>query len=146
VAWLQQLFLRSPQETAGCLLADDMGLGKTLQILSFLVWFIEKFPDEPPSLIVAPVSLLDNWERELDNFFYIRHSCDEIVWRHHQSGEIPETGYSCSSAVSGIKNLLKPGWQGEAKIILTTYETLRDQNFHWRASPGPLWCATRHKK
>ncbi|WP_142875007.1 SNF2-related protein, partial [Klebsiella pneumoniae] len=57
VAWLQQLFLRSPQETAGCLLADDMGLGKTLQILTFLVWFIEKFPDEPPSLIVAPVSL-----------------------------------------------------------------------------------------
>lgn len=35
VAWLQQLFLRSPQETAGCLLADDMGLGKTLQILTF---------------------------------------------------------------------------------------------------------------
>lgn len=29
----------------------------------------------------------------------------------------------------GIQNLLKPGWQGEAKIILTTYETLRDQEF-----------------
>lgn len=37
VARLQQLFLRSPEETAGCLLADDMGLGKTLQILSF--WY-----------------------------------------------------------------------------------------------------------
>src|SRR5690606_3273830 len=29
----------------------------------------------------------------------------------------------------GIKNLLKPGWRGDAKIVLTTYETLRDQEF-----------------
>ncbi|WP_407507842.1 SNF2-related protein, partial [Pseudomonas aeruginosa] len=27
----------------------------------------------------------------------------------------------------GIKNLLRPGWMGDARIVLTTYETLRDQ-------------------
>ena len=29
----------------------------------------------------------------------------------------------------GIKNLLRPGWVGGARIVLTTYETLRDQEF-----------------
>ncbi len=29
----------------------------------------------------------------------------------------------------GIKNLLRPGWIGNARIVLTTYETLRDQEF-----------------
>lgn len=130
IAWLQQLFLLSPQETAGCLLADDMGLGKTLQILSFIVWFIEKFPQEPPSLIVAPVSLLDNWERELDNFFYtagipvLKLYGETIKTLKYSKQAIPAHLQS-----QGIKNLLKPGWQGEAKIILTTYETLRDQEF-----------------
>lgn len=47
VAWLQQLYLKSPTETTGCLLADDMGLGKTLQILTFLIWHRERFPDAP---------------------------------------------------------------------------------------------------
>ncbi|EOW6512459.1 type I Zorya anti-phage system protein ZorD [Cronobacter malonaticus] len=130
LAWLQQLFIRSPEETAGCLLADDMGLGKTLQILSFLIWFIEKFPQEPPSLIVAPVSLLDNWERELDNFFYtagvpiLKLYGDTIKALKYPKQVIPAHLQS-----QGIKNLLKPGWQGESKIVLTTYETLRDQEF-----------------
>lgn len=108
MARLQQLFLRSPEETAGCLLADDMGLGKTLQILSFTVWFIEKFPQEPPSLIVAPVSLLDNWERELDNFFYtagipvLKLYGETIKVVKYSKQAIPAHLQS-----QGIKNLLK---------------------------------------
>src|SRR5690606_16565838 len=41
VAWMQHLFGISPTHVAGCLLADDMGLGKTIQLLTFLVWYLE---------------------------------------------------------------------------------------------------------
>lgn len=49
----------------GCL-ADDMGLGKTVQVLA-LLWE-RKRGKAGPSLVVAPKSLLDNWERECRRF------------------------------------------------------------------------------
>lgn len=63
VAWLQNLYQYAPVEVSGCLLADDMGLGKTLQLLCFIGEILEKAEDKKPALIVAPVSLLENWER-----------------------------------------------------------------------------------
>lgn len=55
VAWLS--FLRAAG--LGGLLADDMGLGKTLQAACVL---------GPGSLVVAPTSVLPNWEAELRRF------------------------------------------------------------------------------
>ena len=50
----------------GGILADEMGLGKTVQMLSFL-WSIYK--DEPGQyLVVAPTSLLYNWQKETEKF------------------------------------------------------------------------------
>ena len=46
-----------------------MGLGKTLQLLTFIVWCLEHDPAVDPFLIVAPVSLLENWKQEIDKFF-----------------------------------------------------------------------------
>jgi len=49
------------------ILADDMGLGKTVQSLSLL----QKVTNEEgrkPSLVVAPTSVLANWEREAERF------------------------------------------------------------------------------
>ncbi len=49
------------------ILADDMGLGKTLQALALL----QKSRNEEgqkPSLVVAPTSVLPNWEREAERF------------------------------------------------------------------------------
>ncbi len=66
VAWLQHLH-RS--KASGCLMADDMGLGKTLQILYFIDWHSRKYPNHKPYLIVAPISLLENWENEYSKFF-----------------------------------------------------------------------------
>ena len=47
------------------ILADEMGLGKTCQILLCLQWLCEHRRAEGPFLIVAPVSTLAHWEREV---------------------------------------------------------------------------------
>ena len=62
--WLQ--FLR--QYGLGGILADDMGLGKTLQTLVHIQ--VEKDAGRltHPALIVAPVSLMGNWQRETARF------------------------------------------------------------------------------
>ncbi len=48
-------------------LADDMGLGKTIQALSLMLK-IKKEQGTQPSLVVAPTSVLPNWEREIERF------------------------------------------------------------------------------
>jgi superfamily II DNA or RNA helicase len=53
----------------GACLADDMGLGKTMQLLAFLLRRVEDSPrDDRPALLVAPMSVVGNWEREIRQF------------------------------------------------------------------------------
>lgn len=49
---------------SGCLLADDMGMGKTVQICA-LISFLKEKEELRPSLLVLPLTLMDEWEREL---------------------------------------------------------------------------------
>ena len=64
VQWLQ--FMRANQ--LGAILADDMGLGKTIQTLAHIL--IEKRARrlKAPCLVVAPTSLVYNWEEEAKRF------------------------------------------------------------------------------
>lgn len=57
----------------GGILADDMGLGKTLQTIAFLLSEQEEAEKQPeletmPALILAPASVIYNWENEFTKF------------------------------------------------------------------------------
>lgn len=112
ISWLQSLF---KENFAGGLLADDMGLGKTLQLLYFIEWHCQHCDDNKPYLIVAPVSLLENWENEYEKFF--------------SPQNLPLCKLYGSVALTKENNPVKN--QQDAKrlqfkqIILTNYETVR---------------------
>ena len=107
VAWLQHLY---KSKASGCLMADDMGLGKTLQILYLIDWHSRKYPSHKPYLIVAPVSLLENWENEYNRFFMApRLSITRLT-----SKNVPRQ--FDKTAVEKIQKM---------DIILTNYESLR---------------------
>ena len=91
----------------GGILADDMGLGKTLQAIALLCWMKAK-DKKGLSLVVAPTSVVQNWQREIEKF---APHLSVVVWqgadRHEQA----------SAA-------------GEADIIITSYALLRrDEEF-----------------
>jgi SNF2 family DNA or RNA helicase len=63
VAWLS--FLR--QYNLGACLADDMGLGKTPSMIAALLAAHETGATAP-SLVICPMSIVGNWQRELQRF------------------------------------------------------------------------------
>lgn len=66
IAWLQYCL----ENAQGVLLGDDMGLGKTLQVLYLIDWHYRNLnKGNKPYLIIAPVTLLENWKNEYQKFF-----------------------------------------------------------------------------
>jgi SNF2 family DNA or RNA helicase len=64
----------------GGILADDMGLGKTIQLLSLVA---AQAPEAPPTLLVCPMSLVGNWQREAARFtpglrVHVHHGADRL--------------------------------------------------------------------
>ncbi|MFC5472722.1 SNF2-related protein [Paraherbaspirillum soli] len=64
LAWMQ--FLRE-YDLAG-ILADDMGLGKTIQTLAHILTEKEAGRLTAPALVIAPTSLMGNWQEEAARF------------------------------------------------------------------------------
>ena len=68
IRWLQQHWMSGSK---GAMLCDDMGLGKTFQALAFCLWLRglmeSKKIERKPLLLVAPVGLLRNWEKEIED-------------------------------------------------------------------------------
>ncbi|MBG6063877.1 non-specific serine/threonine protein kinase [Micromonospora ureilytica] len=95
LAWLA--FLRSLG--LGGVLADDMGLGKTVQLLALLAG---DPPETGPTLLVCPMSLVGNWQREAARF-----TPELRVHVHH--GAERARGAEFTAAAHG------------ADLVLTTY-------------------------
>ncbi len=137
VAWLQHLWQHSPQHCRGALLADDMGLGKTLQILTFIARCLEDNPNIEPVLVIAPVSLLENWLEEIHKFFKPHALPILMLYGANLSAKkLAKSEVDPLLLNEGLAKFLVPNWLGTAKVVLTTYETLRDLEFslaaqHW---------------
>ncbi len=90
----------------GGILADDMGLGKTIQLLSLVAG---EGPSAGPTLLVCPMSLVGNWQREAARF-----TPDLRVHVHHGADRLD--GESLAEALAG------------ADLVITTYGVAtRDQ-------------------
>jgi SNF2 family DNA or RNA helicase len=97
----------------GAILADDMGLGKTVQLLS-LIWaeraksrsvpHHRDFEFPTPSLLICPMSLTGNWQREAERF-----TPDLAVHVHHGAGRL--AGDELAAALA------------TADLVITTYQT-----------------------
>ena len=83
----------------GACLADDMGLGKTAQLIATLL----ADPVDGPTLVVCPVSVLGNWQRELERFH-----ADAAGQVHHGPDRL-RTEEQVLSA------------RADADVVLTTY-------------------------
>jgi SNF2 family DNA or RNA helicase len=65
-----------------------MGLGKTVQLLAFLLWRASCAPDDRrPTLLVAPTSVVGNWEREA-----LRFAPPLEITQHYGAGRIRHVG------------------------------------------------------
>lgn len=98
----------------GACLADDMGLGKTLQVLTYLEK-MRRGRKNARVLLVAPASLLNNWQREVQKFvpampFHILHGRPVQVLEKELEEEMAFLTITTYGMVSRIKGLKKIQW------------------------------------
>src|SRR5215472_13868639 len=93
LAWLSFL----SELGLGAVLADDMGLGKTVQLLALIA-----VSPSGPTLLVCPMSLVGNWQREAARF-----TPDLRVHVHHGAERL--TGPELAAALA------------DADLVITTY-------------------------
>lgn len=98
--WMRHLH----QSGWGGLLADDMGLGKTIQIIALLS-HLRDLGELRPALIVAPVAVIANWQRELRRF------APAIRPAHEHRGSQREKR--------------DPARLARHEVVITSYSTLR---------------------
>ncbi|MGI8946394.1 MAG: SNF2-related protein [Ornithinimicrobium sp.] len=100
LSWLAFL---SSLGLGGCL-ADDMGLGKTVQLLALEAHVRAAKPDTGPTLLLCPMSLVGNWQREAQRF-----APSLRVHSHHGPGRL--RGEALTHRLA------------DTDLLLTTYQT-----------------------
>ena len=121
LAWL--VFLAGVG-VGGCL-ADDMGLGKTIQMLALMQYEREQAAragrEKPlPTLLIVPMSTLDNWEQEVRKF-----TPTLKTYLHHGNTRL---------AADAFRNAVE-----EADLVMTTYSlAFRDEAVFASASWGRI--------
>ena len=94
------------KSTGNALLADEMGLGKTVQTLAYIA--SEK--QSSPVLVIAPLVILNNWQREIGKF----------MKKKSRNGRIVEDGIPTSTLIrTGKSELL-----GNFDFYIINYELL----------------------
>ena len=124
VAWMQECWsLGYP----GALLADDMGLGKTFQTLAFLCWLKEKqkAAKGQPILVVAPISLLGNWEKEAE-IHLDESALGSMALLYSDNIKNYKLNASTKSDVVEGRSTLDLSKLKNCDWILTNYNTMRD--------------------
>jgi len=115
----------------GCILGDEMGLGKTVQTLMFLMYAKNHGSGNHPYLVLAPLSVLNNWESELKRW---TPSLDLFVYM----GNKDVRGKKRESIAQSL-NTVPSNWKNSRcpfDVFLTSYELcLKDsmflQRFKW---------------
>lgn len=98
------------QLASGGILADDMGLGKTLQIISLIL----TGTGSGPTLIIAPVSVMSNWEQQIARHVSPDKAPSVLIYHGNRS-----------------KNA---GSFNNCSVVVTSYGKLTQE----KSSPGPL--------
>lgn len=121
--WLRYML----SENAGCILGDEMGLGKTLQIITLFQEY--KNIGKVPVLVIAPVSLLQNWKRECEKFApnlkVLIHHGSERTGRYKIFSEYDIVVTSYSVAVSDISVLNMIRWN---IVVLDEAQNIKKPN------------------
>ena len=91
VAWLKFM----TENGFGALLADDMGLGKTVQAIGWILGNVKR--GDVPVLVVAPVTLMGNWRKELAKF-----APGLKVYLHHGDGRSSGAGFADAARNSQV--------------------------------------------
>lgn len=94
----------------GCILGDEMGLGKTMQIISLMLYYQDKGMGK--TLVVAPISLLANWERECKKFaptlsVLIHHGTERTgFYKDFDGYDVVVTSYSSAANDLSVLNMV----------------------------------------
>jgi SNF2 family DNA or RNA helicase len=110
VSWLHYL---ESLGLNGCL-ADDMGMGKSFQVIARLVQEREAIPKTrkkaaplPPTLLIAPTSVVGNWQKEIEKF------APQLRSHLHHGSDRAQTPEKFQSAIA------------QCDVVITSYSLIR---------------------